>query len=134
MPKSALRAVIGRMEFSLHATRRTPHGASRLEQAMSAWLVKTRCAPSRHSRDARVYDHATTAMQKLSIPPQLLYPLVAFSVFMRYRLPLPLEIHSSFSEIRRPSTMLRLTSSSYLQAGRPGGVSGYPRAWYRSVS
>ena len=37
--------------------------------AMSAWLVKTRRAPSRHSRDARIYGHATTAMNKLSTPP-----------------------------------------------------------------
>ena len=40
VPKSGLRAVLGRMQFALHATRRTPHGASRLVQAMSAWLVK----------------------------------------------------------------------------------------------
>ena len=32
------------------------------------WLVETRRAPSRHSRDARVYDHTTTAMHKLSTP------------------------------------------------------------------
>ena len=32
-------------------------------------LVKTRRAPSRHSRDARVYNHTTTAMHKLSAPP-----------------------------------------------------------------
>ena len=40
--KSVLRAVLGRMQFTLHATRRAPHGASRLVQAMSAWSVKTR--------------------------------------------------------------------------------------------
>ena len=68
MPKSVLRAVLGRMQFTLHATRRTPHGASRFVQAKSAWLVKTRRAPSRHSRDARVYGH-TTAMHKLRTPP-----------------------------------------------------------------
>ena len=33
------------------------------------WLVKTRRAPSRHSRDARVYGHTTTAMHKLSTHP-----------------------------------------------------------------
>ena len=38
---------------------------------MSAWLVKTRRAPSRHSRDARVYGHTTTAMHHLSITPFL---------------------------------------------------------------
>ena len=41
VPKSVLRAVLGRMQFTLHATCRTPHGASRLVQATSAWLVKT---------------------------------------------------------------------------------------------
>ena len=56
----------GRMQFTLHTTRRTPHGASRLVQAMPAWLVKTRRAPSRHSGDARVYGHTTTAMHKRS--------------------------------------------------------------------
>ena len=55
VPGSILRAVLGRMQFTLHATRRTPHGASRLVQPMSAWLVKTCRAPSRHSIDARVY-------------------------------------------------------------------------------
>ena len=57
------------MQFTLRVTRRTPHGASRLVQAMSTWLVKTRRAPSRHSRDARVYGYTTTAMHKLSTPP-----------------------------------------------------------------
>ena len=66
MPKSVLRAVLGRMQFTLHATRRTPHVAPRLVQAISAWSVKTRRAPSRHGRDARVYGHTTTAMHKLS--------------------------------------------------------------------
>ena len=48
------------------------HGASRLVQAMPACLVKTRRAPSRHSRDARVYGHTTTAMHKLSTPSPIL--------------------------------------------------------------
>ena len=68
-PKLVLGAVFGRMQFTLYATRRTPHRASRLVQAMSAWLVKTRRAPSRHSRVARVCGHTTTAMHKLSTPP-----------------------------------------------------------------
>ena len=59
------------MQFTLHATRRTPHGASCLVLAIPAWLVKTRRAPSRHSRNARVYAHTTTAMHKLSTPPPL---------------------------------------------------------------
>ena len=67
--KSVLRVVLGRMQFTIHATRRTPHGASRLVHAMSAWLVNIRRVPSRHSRDARVYGHTTTVMRKLSTPP-----------------------------------------------------------------
>ena len=31
-------------------------------------------------------------------------------------------------------TLARFTSGVAKVAGRPGGVSGYPRAWYRSVS
>ena len=46
--KSASQAALGRMKLTFHATRRTPHGASRLVQGMSAWLVKTRRAPSQH--------------------------------------------------------------------------------------
>ena len=69
--KSASHAVLGRMQITLHGTRRTPHGASRLVQAMSAWLVKARHAPSRHCRDARViplwsYD---TAMHEYRVHP-----------------------------------------------------------------
>ena len=69
MPTSVSRAVLGRMQFTLHGTRRTPHGASCLVQAMSAWLVKIRRAPSWHIRDASVYGHTTTIMHKLSTPP-----------------------------------------------------------------
>ena len=53
----------------IHATRRTPHGASRLVQAMSAWLVwKPDVLRPGINRDARVYGHTTTAMHKLSTP------------------------------------------------------------------
>ena len=40
-----------------------------LVYAMSAWSVKTRRAPSRHSTDAKVYGHMTTAMRAASKPP-----------------------------------------------------------------
>ena len=50
------------MQLTHHATRRTPHGASRLVLAMSTWAMKTRCAPSRRCRDARDHGHTTTAM------------------------------------------------------------------------
>ena len=78
VPMSVLRAILETMQFTLHAPRRTPHGASRLVQAISAWLVKPRRAPSRHSRDARVYGHTTTAMHKLSTisPPHPPHPLL----------------------------------------------------------
>ena len=81
MPKSVLRAVLGRMQFTLHAIRRAPHGASRLVQAMSAWLLQTRSAPSRHGRDARVYGHTNTAMPKLSTLQALRTPSIAYPVF-----------------------------------------------------
>ena len=57
------------MQLTVDETRRTPHDASRLVQAMSAWSVKTRRAPSRHCRDARVYGHPTTAMRDIEYPP-----------------------------------------------------------------
>ena len=41
---------------------------------MSAWLVKIRRVPSRHSRHARVYGHTTTVMHKLCTPPPIRYP------------------------------------------------------------
>ena len=53
------------MQLSLHATRQTPHSASRLVQAMSDWSVKTRRAPPRHCRDARIFGHTTTAMHEI---------------------------------------------------------------------
>ena len=55
-------AVLSRMQLTLHTTRRIRRGASRLLPVMSAWSVKTRRAPSRHCRDARVHVHATTAL------------------------------------------------------------------------
>ena len=65
------------MPLTLHATRRKPHGASRLVLAMSAWSVKTRRAPPRPCGDARVYGHTTTAMHDMSTPrPLRLEPLV----------------------------------------------------------
>ena len=67
--KSASRAVLSRRQHTLHAPRRTPRGASRLVLAMYAWSVKTRHAPSRHCRDARVYGHATTAMHEYRVHP-----------------------------------------------------------------
>ena len=57
-----------------HATRRTPHRASRLVQQMSAWLVKSRRAPPWHYKDATVSGHVTTAMHDMSTPPPPLPP------------------------------------------------------------
>ena len=72
--KSASKVVLGRMQLTLQAPHRTPHDASRLVHAMSAWSVTTRRSPSRRCRDARVwqeYGHATAAMHEISPPPQL---------------------------------------------------------------
>ena len=59
-----------------------PHGASRLVQAMSVWSVKTRHAPSRHCRDARVYGHTTTAMHDIEYLSPIEYtpPLLAMAL------------------------------------------------------
>ena len=62
-------SVISRTQVTLHATHRPPHGASRLEQAMSAWSVETRRALLRHCSRARAYDHATAAMHDMSTSP-----------------------------------------------------------------
>ena len=68
--KSASQAVLSRMPLILHATRPTHHNASHLVQAMSACLMKTRRALSRHSRGARVcYGHTATAMHDMITPP-----------------------------------------------------------------
>ena len=71
--QSASQVVLSRIQFTIHATRRTPHGASRLVQAMSALSVKTRRAPSRHCRDARVDGHTTTDVHDIEYnpPPRL---------------------------------------------------------------
>ena len=61
------------LQRNLHATRRTPHGASCLvQQAMPSWWVKTRRRLPRHCRAARVYGHMTTAMHdnEYPLPPQ----------------------------------------------------------------
>ena len=86
-----LRAVLGGMQFTLHATRRTPHGASRLVQAMSTWLVETRRTLPRHSRDARVYGHNTA---KPSNPPPPLLSVWVPGVQYPLRNPSPSSQHS----------------------------------------
>ena len=50
---------LSKMEPTVHATRQTPHGASRLVQAVPAWSVKTRRAPFRHCRGSRVCQTTT---------------------------------------------------------------------------
>ena len=40
LPMSASRVLLSRVQLTLHATRRTPYGASRLVHAVSAWSVK----------------------------------------------------------------------------------------------
>ena len=76
MPKCVLREVLGRMQFTLHTTRRNTSGRFALGAlsacTLSARLVKTGRAPSRHSSDGRVYGHTTLAMHKLSTPGAIL--------------------------------------------------------------
>ena len=74
MCKSASQAALSRMKLTLHATRQTHHGASRLVHAMSVWSAETRGAPCRHCRDARVYGHTTTAMHDIEYTPPFILP------------------------------------------------------------
>ena len=67
--KSASTTLLSSMQLTLHATRPPHNDASRLVQAMPAWLVKTRRAPSRHCSDARVlwsYKYGHAAVQVVS--------------------------------------------------------------------
>ena len=59
---------LGRVQLTLHATRRIPHGASRLVQAMPVWWAKSRRAPPRHCRNVRGCGGTTTAMHDMSTP------------------------------------------------------------------
>ena len=63
----ASQAVLSRMLLTLHVSRRTPHGASRLVHAESAWSIKTRHAPSRRRRDAMAYGHTTMSMHDIEM-------------------------------------------------------------------
>ena len=85
--------VLRRMQLALRATCRKPHGASRSMLAMSAWSVKTRRAPSRHCRDARVYDHTTSAVHDIeytpSTPPPPSGTLISCPGLTTYPPPLP---------------------------------------------
>ena len=67
--RPASKVVLSRMLLTLHATRRTPHGTSRLVHAISAWSVKTQRAPSWHRRDARVYGIKTTVTHGMRTAP-----------------------------------------------------------------
>ena len=60
---------LARCSSPFNATRRTPHGPSRLVLTMPAWPVKPRRAPPRHCRSARVYGHTTTAMHEIEHTP-----------------------------------------------------------------
>ena len=77
MCKSASLAVLRRMQLTLHVTRPTTHGASRLVQAMSSWSVETRHDPSRHCSDARVYGETTTAIHDIEYTPTFVPPPVS---------------------------------------------------------
>ena len=67
--KCAAQVVLSRMQLTLHAARRTPHGVSRLVLATSVWSVRARRAPFRHCRDDRFYGQTTTTMHDDECPP-----------------------------------------------------------------
>ena len=90
--KSTSRAVLSRMQITLHATRQPPHGASRLMQALSAWSVRRTL--SRQYSDASVYGHTTTASARYEYTPPLLPPVHAAMMIIlpiHFNDPLPQE-------------------------------------------
>ena len=59
------------MQLTLYS-RDSPNTSRRFALVSSnAWSMKTRRAPSRRCRDARVYGHTTTAMHDMSTAPTL---------------------------------------------------------------
>ena len=77
----------------------------------SAWLVKTRRAPSRHSRDARVYGHTTTAMHVLNTTPA---PVSGTSVGRSTRLIWSMSFSSGLS----PPCIQNIFSSTMAATGK----------------
>ena len=109
------------MQLTLHATRRTPHGDSRLVPAMSAWSVKTPHAPSRHCRDPRVYGHTTAALHEYRVHPSLRAGTSWTPKFSLPRMPLARSTYGVFGIILTPTNggrkRRRLCKNSHL--GKP---------------
>ena len=76
MRKSALQAVLERIQRTLHATRRTPHGASPLAQAVSRKVIEnpTCSVPALWGCDGLQYGHTATAMHEIEYIPPIEYP------------------------------------------------------------
>ena len=73
------------MHRTLHAARPTHPSALRVVHAMSAGSVRTRHAPVRHCRDARVCGHTTKAMHDIECTtPLLSRPFGCAQVFLKY--------------------------------------------------
>ena len=99
--KSVSQAVLSSTQLTLHATRRAPHGALRLVLATSAWSVKTRRAPPRQCRDARLYGHTSTTLRDSEYAPVRLLP--------------------SF-----PPPIFRCSVARYCLVGQMEGFAGFP--------
>ena len=69
-PRAKVRVTTGSWKDAGHPLCDLPNTSRRFALGASNVCLETRRAPSRHSRDARVYGHTTTAMHKLSaLPP-----------------------------------------------------------------
>ena len=68
------RLTTGFQEDAAHPSCGLPNTSRRCAwcKQVSAWLVKTRRAPSRHCKDARVYGRTTTAMHDIEYTPRFL--------------------------------------------------------------
>ena len=71
---------------------------------MSSWSVKTRRAPSRHSKDARVYGHTTTVMHTISTPASLIHPCASVPRLSDPPPPSHLQLFASNASSRPTST------------------------------
>ena len=120
---SASLAVLSRMQLTLSVTRRTPHGVSRSVQAMSAWSVQTRRAPSGIVGIRGVYGHTTTAMHDMSTPPS---PRTRPVVRPNSRSPMARAVVSSYVHFCAPVLTTahdNSSSSSSSSSSAYGGIS-----------
>ena len=114
------------MQVTLHATRPTPHGASRLLRRVSAWSVKLRRSPFRPCRDASVCGHSTASthdnMYTISTPPpymrcRMLKGSCSKAPCSRLVVDDRRSVHETREHVKRCSVSVRCLSTPYSRCG-----------------